>query len=141
MKQRIWLVWLLGLPWAAQAAVQSDTRCFVAANGGKPIHLQFTTVDDADADWTAAYVRYGKRGKAITLVWLRTEQEEMAEGRPYQFTDEWLEIVDGRINGRYTTIHQGANYYGFHYRGANGRDIDFDEDLGARAASQHACKY
>ncbi|MEN6080237.1 hypothetical protein [Chromobacterium piscinae] len=141
IKRMMGMVWLLCLPWAAQAALESDTRCFVAANGGRPIHLQFTTVGDADSAWSVAYVRYGKRGKAITLVWLCTEQEEMAEGRPYQFTEEWLEIVDGRINGRYTTIHQGANYYGFHYRGINGRDIDFEEDLGARAASKGACQY
>ncbi|WP_225546813.1 hypothetical protein [Chromobacterium violaceum] len=81
MKQ---MIWLLCLPWSAQAAVQSDTRCFVAANGGKPINLQFTSVGDADSAWSVACVRYGKRGKPITLVWLRDAKEETGEGRPYQ---------------------------------------------------------
>lgn len=141
MKQVIGMLLLLCLPWAAQAAVDSDTRCFIAANGGKPIHLQFTNVGDADSGWSVAYVRYGKSGKPITLVWLRTEQVEMAKGRPYQFTEEWLEIVNGRINGRYTTIHQGVNYEGFHYRGANGRDIEFDEDMSVLDQAKQRCEW
>ena len=133
------LLWCL--PWSAWAALDSETRCFSADNGGKPVHLQFTVVGDADAGWQAAYVRYGKRGRPITLAWLRGEHEILAEDRPWQFTDEWLEIVDGKVHGRYTTVHQGARYYGFHYRGVGGREVEFAEDLAALDASGRRCAW
>ncbi|MBP4047627.1 hypothetical protein [Chromobacterium violaceum] len=141
MRRTICSALLLCLSCVVQAAVDSETRCFVADRGGKTIRLQFTEVGDPDAGWVAAYVRYDKRSQPITLVWLRSEQEELAAGRPFQFTEEWLEIVRGRINGRYTTIHQGANYYGFHYHGVDGRDIDFDEDMAALNAARQRCEW
>ncbi len=62
-------------------------------------------------------------------------------GTALSITEEWLEIVDGRINGQYTTTHQGVNYYRFHYRGANCREIDFEEDLDALSRAKQGCKW
>lgn len=144
MRRMVCSALLLCLSSTVQAAVDSETRCFSADSadsGGKPVHLQFTVVGDADAGWQAAYVRYGKRGKPITLAWLRGEHEVLAEDRPWQFTDEWVEIVDGKGHGRYTTVHQGARYYGFHYRGGDGRELEFAEDLAALDASGRRCAW
>ncbi|MHB9799245.1 hypothetical protein ACYCAX_15680, partial [Pseudomonas sp. MT3] len=85
------------------------------------------------------YVKYEKSSEAIRLVPIRGESEEMAEGRPWQFTTTLMELIDGKPNGEYTVVSQGALIYGFTYKGKNGKVVEFHLNEEAYDPDQPDC--
>ena len=106
--------------------------CF-KSDGDKPVRFQMRTYYDDAVGWSGGMVRYAKAKTALPLVVEHVDEEVLAEGRPHQFTTTWVEMVDGRINGRYEMMSQGAMIYSMTYTSARtgkqtafGRVLDVD---------------
>jgi len=63
---------------------------------------------DKDAKWTAGFVRYQNSKKPIPIVLKSSVQEVTSPAAPYEHTDLWLEIVNGKISGAYEITMQGT---------------------------------
>lgn len=124
------LLVISAFPALAQRPVAQDFRCLSSGTGG--IQLEFRMFSDPDSHWTGGYVKYRKSALAIPLVLKSSDGVEMAEGRPWEYTDVWLEVSGGKISGEYEVIRQGANIYGFTYQNRKtAKRIDFIQDNGA----------
>lgn len=118
----------LGLPALAAEPVAVDLRC-LSSGGGKPIRLEWKTFAEASSGWRAAYVKYRGSKTVIPLVLRSSEATDMPEGRPWEFTTVWQEVVDGRISGEYQITSQGTRIYGFVYTNLrNGKTVSFTQD-------------
>ena len=115
----------------AEERVAVDFRC-LSGGPNDSIRLEWRTFIDVPTKWIGAYVKYKNSQKPISLV-LRTEEAtQKPDGRPWEFTSTWLEIVQGRITGEYEVVSQGANIYSFVYRNKrNGKSIDLIQDNAA----------
>ncbi|MCL2161925.1 MAG: DUF1311 domain-containing protein [Betaproteobacteria bacterium] len=104
---------------------------FRCLSGGpkNSIRLEWGWYKDAiPAHWSTSYVKYKNSSKPIHLILKSNEGVETMEGRPWEYTSIWLEVVDGKITGEYKTITQGALIYGFTYKDyRNGRIVDFSD--------------
>ena len=64
------------------------------------------------------------------------------QGRPWQYQNTWVEIVDGRIAGQYVVVTQGANIYGFDYKNVrNGKAFRFAQDVAAYTDADGRCTW
>lgn len=132
MHPRLALAILL-LPLSASAGepLSSDFRCLTETSSGA-IRLEWRVFSDPDTRWSGGYVRYKGSKRVIPIVPVKTEIGDRPEGRPWEYTTTWVEIVDGRIAGQYVVTTQGANIYGFDYRNLrNGKPYAFSQDTGS----------
>lgn len=102
--------------------VMVDTRCFSSPNG--KINLELKTYLDRDIGWVGGQVRYQQSESYIPLVYQESETINEVPDRPWEFKHTWLEIVDGKINGRYEFHSQGAVMWNLHYIHSSGRRVD-----------------
>ena len=119
---------------AAQALepLAVDFRCLTGGEK-QSIHLEWRVFSETETGWTTAYVKYRGGKRPIPLVLQSEQGTSKPEGRPWEMTSTWLEVVDGKITGEYHIITQGANIYGFNYRNyRNGRETAFVQDSAAR---------
>jgi hypothetical protein len=100
-------------------------NCFVSVGEAKPIYLAFAFANDKSTD---AYVRYKKGSGVILLKQTSHESVEMAEGRPFENTYEYIEKLDGADGGKYKVIVQGAIFYGFSYQ-SNRREKSYEFEM------------
>jgi hypothetical protein len=132
---------LLCIALPASAAVSTQVLCF-QTSGDKPVRFELRTYYDDVAKWQGGAVRYAKSKAAIPLLFKHEEHEELAEGRPYQFTTTWWEMVDGRINGEYEMTSQGAIVYSMTYTNARtGKKTDFTWAQDVDASAQTGCRW
>lgn len=136
-KTRLALVALLlplslsALAASGDAAPSVDYRC-LTESAAQSIRLEWRIFSDPNSNWSGGYVRYKGSTRAIPIVPVKTETGDKPEGRPWEFTTTWVEIVDGRIAGQYVVTTQGANIYGFDYKNLrNGKQYSFSQDVGA----------
>jgi hypothetical protein len=114
---------------------------FYCLSGGEnsSIHLEYRTFIDIPTKWITAYVKYKNSSKPIQLVLKSEESEEIAKGRPWQYTLTWLEIVGGKITGEYEVMSQGI-IRSFTYKNyRNGRVTGFG--LGGDTDDGEQCKW
>lgn len=124
----IFLALNLSLPAEAAEPVAVDLRC-LSSGGSKPIRLEWKSFAEASSGWRAAYVKYRGSKTVIPLVLRSSEATDMPEGRPWEFTTVWQEVVDGRISGEYQITSQGARIYDFVYTNLrNGKTVAFTQD-------------
>ncbi|EGU29133.1 hypothetical protein [Vibrio scophthalmi] len=102
--------------------VMVDTRCFSSPNG--KINLELKTYLDRDIGWVGGQVRYKQSKHYIPLVYKGSETINEVPDRPWEFKHTWLEVVDGKINGRYEFHSQGAVMWNLHYIHSSGRSVD-----------------
>ncbi|GAB1108669.1 hypothetical protein UXA55_12475 [Aeromonas caviae] len=102
-----------------------DYRCFVSPNGKIKMRMMWAST----VDWVGGYVQYGKNKDKITIVQVNYEEETNDEGRPYAVNSDWVEIIDGKVNGRYHFGYQGANFDNVFYINAKGKRFDFSQAL------------
>ena len=96
------------------ANVRISVYCFTTG-GKKPINLEMRLYNDMDANWTSGFVKYQNSKKPISIFLKNSVVEVLSEDAPYQITDSWLEIVDGKITGIYEIIMQGTQIPSFTY--------------------------
>lgn len=125
----------------AQAAVSTDIRCF-ASGGTRPIRFELRLYHDAGIGWSGGAVRYAGSRDSLPLVRESEDAEEMVPGRPYQFTTTWLEMLEGRVNGRYEMVSQGAHIYSMTYTHARtGRQTAFSWAADIDASGENGCRW
>ncbi|MFV3350535.1 hypothetical protein [Aeromonas veronii] len=102
-----------------------DYRCFVSPDGKIKMRMMWTST----VGWVGGYVQYGKNKDKITIVQVNSEEETNDEGRPYAVNSDWVEIIDGKVNGLYYLGYQGANFDKVFYINAKGKKFDFSQAL------------
>lgn len=83
-----------------------DYRCFVSTDGKIKMRIMWAST----TGWVGGYVQYGKNKDKITIVQVNYEEEASDDGRPYAVNSDWVEIIDGKVNGRCHFGCQGANF-------------------------------
>ncbi|MCA8273526.1 hypothetical protein LGN17_13535 [Burkholderia sp. AU30280] len=125
----------------AFATVSTEVYCF-KSDGDKPVRFEMRTYYDDAVNWSGGMVRYAKAKTALPLVVEHVDEEVLAEDRPHQFTTTWVEMVDGRINGRYEMMSQGAMIYSMTYTSARtGKQTAFGRALDVDASEQTGCRW
>ena len=120
---------LSALAASGDAPVSVDYRCLTESSA-QSIRLEWRVFSDPNSNWSGGYVRYKGASRVITIVPAKTEVGDKPEGRPWEYTTTWAEIVDGRIAGQYVVTTQGANIYGFDYKNLrNGKQYSFSQDI------------
>lgn len=112
-------------------------NCFVSTGKSKPIHLAFSF---GDGKSTNAFVRYKSGNGVILLKQIRSESIEMAEGRPYEYTYEFIEDFNGVRGGTYKIIVQGAIFYGFTFKTKNG-DKEYQFEMDVNSENEQGCDW
>ena len=103
-----------------------DVRCFSSPN--KNINLEVRLYTDDKIGWIGGQVRYKQSKEFIPLVFQKTETIREVEDRPWEFKHTWLEIVNGKINGQYVFVSQGALTYDFTYINKHsGKSVDLSK--------------
>lgn len=132
---------LLCIALPASAEVSTEVLCF-RTNGDKPVRFELRTYYDDVARWSGGVVRYAKSKAAIPLLFKHRDEEILAEGRPYQYTTTWWEMVDGKINGEYEMMNQGAVVYSMTYTSARtGKKTDFAWATDVDASAKSGCRW
>lgn len=130
-------VFLIGLCFSfnALATLEKDVGCF--SSDTKKINVKFVNIYDGNAQ--LGYVEYKNSKTSIPLLFAKKNEEDTEEGRPAERTTTWLEIIDGKVNGQYTIMSQGARYYSFLYEGKNGKTTTLNENLDAYNEDHSDC--
>ncbi|NTX27167.1 hypothetical protein HT746_08475 [Burkholderia pyrrocinia] len=132
---------LLCIALPASAEVSTEVLCF-RTNGDKPVRFELRTYYDDVAKWSGGVVRYAKSKTAIPLLFKHRDEEILAEDRPYQYTTTWWEMVDGKINGEYEMMSQGAVVYSMTYTNARtGKKTDFAWAPDVDASAKSGCRW
>ncbi|WP_421208831.1 hypothetical protein [Aeromonas sp. 602396] len=125
MNKYLVLVFILFSSICCAEDVGVDYRCFVSTDGKIKMRMMWAST----AGWVGGYVQYGKNKDKITIVQVNSEEEANDEGRPYAVNSDWVEIIDGKVNGRYHFSYQGANFDNVFYINAKGKKFDFSQAL------------
>ncbi|WP_279488299.1 hypothetical protein [Aeromonas veronii] len=126
MNKYLVLVFILFSSICCAEDVGVDYRCFVSTDGKIKMRMMWAST----AGWVGGYVQYGKSKDKITIVQVNHKEETNDEGRPYAVNSDWVEIIDGKVNGRYHFSYQGANFDNVFYINAKGKKFDFSQVLG-----------
>ena len=139
--KRLFLMLLLVLPLTARSEITTQVSCFRSLEG-KNINFEFRTYYDSVTQWSGAGVRYSKSKKAISLVHRSTEQEILAEDRPYEFTTTWVEVSEGALTGEYEMVSQGARISGMTYTNyKSGKKYSFEQDISMDSPPETGCQW
>lgn len=132
---------LLCISLPALAKVSTEVFCFTS-DGDKPVRFEMRTYYDDAVKWTGGMVRYAKSKTALPLVIGHEEEEVLAEDRPHQFTTTWVEMVDGKVNGEYEMMSQGARIYTMTYTNARtGKKTNFTWAFDVDASEKTGCRW
>lgn len=119
--------------------MKSSTRCFTSTNG--KTNVKFVEIYNANDKINIAYVKYEKSDKSIPLYLITRETESTDNDRPVATTKKWLEIIDGKPNGEYTIMSQGAQIYTFTYTRKNGTPVNFNYNTEATSDDYLNCSW
>lgn len=123
------------ISFSVAAKIERTTSCFSSDNN----KMKLKYVEIYDNKTPLSYVKYSKSTSSIPLVFSKETEEEVEGGRPAERNTTWLEVVDGKINGKYEIMSQGGRYYSFIYKGSNGKEVNFNEDVDAYNSEQDDC--
>ncbi|MDC9605509.1 hypothetical protein [Xenorhabdus griffiniae] len=116
----------------------SEFRCFTS-DSKKLINVKMVNIHSKEDNASLSYVKYEKSHISIPILLVKDESEILSENRPYMSTTVWNEMIQGKVNGTYTVISQGARVYGFTYINKKGKQVDFEENLEAYDAEKKDC--
>ncbi|MCL6411246.1 hypothetical protein [Pantoea agglomerans] len=126
----IFSVFTMSLSFMAHAS--ETVGCFSA---GK-MNVKFVQISQDGLD--IGYVKYEHSKSAIPLLFVKTEEQDSAD-RPSSFTTDWNEMLNGKVNGYYTVMSQGARFYQFDYKSLKGKVTEFSENIGAYNDDRSDC--
>ncbi len=111
---------LLLVSWTCfSSEVSKDVRCFTSVDGGISLKLALLT----DNKWMGGYIIYKNSPSVITIGPIKSECETLYVDRPLEITTTWLEIVNGSVTGKFTTVHQGAIFSYLDYSSVDKKDV------------------
>lgn len=109
--------------------------CFTSGN----INVKFVQIQRDGV--SLGYVKYQKSDKAIPLVLISSSSERNADDRPEEYTLKWAEFINGKVNGQYTIVSQGARFYQFDYKSAKNVVTEFENNINAYSSDGTDCKW
>lgn len=98
----------LFIPLTARCDVSVEVYCF-SSNSGESKSFEFRSFFDRSTKFSSGFVKYVKATSALPLVWRARQEEELSKDSPFQVTEVWLEVANGRLSGEYEMISQGTN--------------------------------
>ena len=129
--KKILLLGISLLSFAANAVESPgvDSRCFISVNNKTKMRLMTLSMHG----WAGGYVQYGIKNEKIPVVLTKLSSETLIKGRPPLVDSEWVEVVDGNINGKYHFTYQGAIFDKIEYISPKGvkfqfKQTDYDYD-------------
>lgn len=131
----------------ALGLVLATASCAVFAGGDHSVgcftsgktNVKFVQIDRDGI--SLGYVKYQKSKVAIPLVYVSSTSEENEEGGPNQFTTKWAEFINGKVNGYYTVMSQGARFYQFEYKSKTNAITSFEDNTNAYNSDGTDCKW
>lgn len=126
---------LLLLPGFAHADNNQVVGCFTS---GK-VNVKFVQVNQDGI--SLGYVKYSKSDKGIPLMFISDSSEVNEDGRPSEYTSKWAEFIDGKLNGYYTIISQGARFYQLTYKSKKNSITSFSDNTNAYNEEGTDCKW
>lgn len=131
----------------ALGLVLATASCAVFAGGDQSVgcftsgktNVKFVQIDRDGI--SLGYVKYQKSKVAIPLVYVSSTSEENEEGGPNQFTTKWAEFINGKVNGYYTVMSQGARFYRFEYKSKTNAITSFEDNTNAYNSDGTDCKW
>lgn len=109
--------------------------CFTS---GK-VNVKFVQVNQDGI--SLGYVKYSKSDKGIPLAFISDSSEVDEDGRPGEYTSKWAEFIDGKVNGYYTVISQGARFYRLTYKSKKNTITSFQDNTNAYNENGTDCKW
>lgn len=119
----------------AFASEDQSVGCFTADK----TNVKFVQINQDGI--SLGYVKYQKSKVAIPLVYVSSTSEKNEEGGPEQLTTEWAEFINGKINGYYTVMSQGARFYQFDYKSRTNAITSFEDNINAYNSDGTDCKW
>ncbi|EGT5656545.1 hypothetical protein JD793_002684 [Citrobacter braakii] len=136
MKLKMLVLILLFLDFTSVIAEENKiVGCF---SSGK-INLKFVQI--AQDGVSLGYVKYSKSKTAIPLIFISDSSEKNEAGGPNEYTSKWAEFINGKVNGHYIVMTQGARFYQFEYISSKNITTEFKENINAYNADSTDCKW
>ncbi|MBD8105837.1 MULTISPECIES: hypothetical protein [Erwiniaceae] len=126
---------LLLLSGLAHADNNQVIGCFTS---GK-VNVKFVQVNQDGI--SLGYVKYSKSDKGIPLLFISDSSEVNEDGRPGEYTSKWAEFIDGKVNGYYTIMSQGARFYQLTYKSKKNTTTSFQDNTNAYNENGTDCKW
>lgn len=131
----------------ALGLVLATASCAVFAEGEQSVgcftsgktNVKFVQIDQDGI--SLGYVKYQKSKVAIPLIYVSSTTEKNEEGGPDQFTIKWAEFINGKINGYYTVMSQGARFYQFEYKSRTNAITRFEDNTNAYNSDGTDCHW
>lgn len=114
---------------------ESLIGCF--SSGG--INAKFVQISTSDA--VLGYVIYQNSKKSIPLIFDHGDYEDNDDERPQEYSSTWLENINGKFNGEYKIMFQGARFYQFDYISNKKNTTSFQENLDAYNDNRTDCNW
>jgi len=109
--------------------------CFTSGN----VNVKFVQVNQDGI--SLGYVKYSKSDKGIPLAFISDSSEVDEDGRPGEYTSKWAEFIDGKVNGYYTVMSQGARFYQLTYKSKKNTITSFQDNTNAYNENGTDCKW
>lgn len=135
MKSKAQILFLLSLSGLVRADNNQVVGCFTS---GK-VNVKFVQVDQDGI--SLGYVKYSKSAKGIPLVFISDSSEVNEDGRPGEYTSKWAGFIDGKLNGYYTIMSQGARFYQLTYKSKKNSITLFSDNTNAYNEEGTDCKW
>lgn len=139
--KKLWMLLLLAFPLIAHSEVKTEINCFKAREG-KDIKFEFRTYYDPAAKWSGVAIKYSTSKESIPLAHKSTEHEELSNGRPYQYTTTWVEVIGGAVTGEYVMVSQGGRIDDMFYTNAKSKKrYGFEHDPLVESSPETGCQW
>jgi len=139
---KVLLFTLLFLSFAVNAASPiRQIYCMETDNSNeKPIRLTYVIIYYNADNWVGSYVKYSNSDKPISLNLV--DSKHIDNGTKSELiTEEWVEFINGILNGHYAISSQGVYITNFVYTSKKGANYIFKENKEAFSPSNQSCDW
>lgn len=139
---KILILTLLFLAFAVNAASPiRQIYCMESDNSNeKPIRLTYAIIYYNADNWVGSYVRYSNSDKPISLSLVDSKYIDNGT-KSELITEEWVEFINGTLNGHYAISSQGVYITNFVYTSKKGAKYIFKENREAFSPSSQSCDW
>ncbi|WP_130391735.1 hypothetical protein [Cupriavidus agavae] len=122
-------------------AVSVDVLCLTNLSG-KSRGIEFRSYYDPGVKWSGAVARYEGSTRVIPLISKYRQVDVVAPDRPYQETNIWWEVLDGRFTGEYEMVSQGSMVAHFSYTNYKSKtSFDYIRDPNVDFTETNGCAW
>lgn len=136
------LLMLFGwLPMTAHSEVVTESLCF-ELSATSPVKFELRTYSDISSRWSGGFVKYATSDVPIPLVLKDSQSEELNPQGPFQNTDTWTEVSNGKVSGEYEMVSQGGVIVSMTYtKQSNGKQYSFSNNTDTGDSLESGCQW